>query len=75
MTRRFTLGTEEISVMSGKNFPNPLWLKQQYDIIYGVETIKSDVRERICQPSGNAAVEKGWAPRGKQVPKVARSAQ
>ena len=56
-------------------FRTPLRLNQQYDIIYRVETIKSDVRERICQPSVNASVEKGWAPWGKQVPKVARPAQ
>ena len=60
---------------SQKFFQTPLWRNQQYDIIRGVETIKSDVRERICQPSGNATVEKGWALWGKQVPKVARPAQ
>ena len=53
----------------------PLWRNQQYDIIRGVETIKSDVREHVRQPSGNATVEKGWALRGKQVPKGARPAQ
>ena len=57
-----------------KNSKTPLWRNQQYDMICGVETIKSDVRERICQPSGDATVEKGWALRGKQVPKIARPA-